>query len=83
MACLSLSMSAKVSARLAPISSVAFPNKITQVEIKSFLERVHGLSVESVRTLNYEGKKKRSKQGYYRRPDYKKVYVTLKEPQQA
>ena len=44
------------------------------------MESVHGLQVDSVRTLNYEGRKKRGKQGFYRRPDYKKVYVTLKEP---
>ena len=47
--------------------------------MKGLLESVYGLEVESVRTLNVEGKKKRSKQGYYRRSDYKKVYITLKE----
>lgn len=42
---------------------------------------MYGLHVASVRTLNVEGKKKRGKHGFYRRPDYKKVYVTLnKEP---
>ena len=51
-----------------------------QAEVKAFLEKAHGLAIESVRTLNVEGKKKRSKTGYYRRADYKKVYVTLKEP---
>ena len=36
--------------------------------------------MESVETINYEGKKKRFKFGMYRRSDYKKAYVTLKEP---
>ena len=48
-----------------------------QPEIKQFLERVYNLNVASVRTLNVEGKKKRGKHGFYRRPDFKKVYVTL------
>jgi large subunit ribosomal protein L23 len=52
-----------------------------QAEVKQFLEKAHGLKVESVRTLNVEGKKKRSKTGFYRRVDYKKVFVTLKNGQ--
>jgi large subunit ribosomal protein L23 len=44
---------------------------------------VYGLEVESVRTVNVEGKKKRSKQGWYRRSDYKKAFVSLKEPAAA
>ena len=35
-----------------------------------------------IRTLNYEGRKKRGKHGYYRRNDYKKAYVTLDPPEQ-
>lgn len=49
-------------------------------EIRQYLEQVYGLSVSKVRTLNVEGRKKRSKHGFYRRPDYKKAYVTLKNP---
>ena len=49
-----------------------------QIEIKQFLERVHGLSVVAVRTANFEGRKKRNKHGFYRRSDWKKAYVTLK-----
>jgi ribosomal protein L23 len=55
------------------------PN-VNKIELKRFLEQVHGLQVETVQTLNYEGKKKRSKTGFFRRPDFKKVYVTLKDP---
>ena len=66
-------------------SSFLSPSKFccafcSQAEIKLFLEKAHNLEVESVRTLNVEGKKKRSKTGFYRRADFKKVYVTLKEP---
>ena len=50
-----------------PLSSVL------QIEIKRFLESVYGLKVEQVRTLNYEGKKKRRKTGFFRQSDYKKV----------
>lgn len=59
------------------LPSLSLPS---QAEVKAFLEKAYGLEVDSVRTLNVEGKKKRSRVGYYRRPDYKKVYVTLKEP---
>ena len=51
-----------------------------QLDIKSLLTRIYGLEVEKVRTLNVEGKKKRGKAGFYRRPDWKKAYVTLKNP---
>ena len=46
-----------------------------QPEIKQILERLYGLRVKTVRTLNAEGKKKRGKHGYYRAADYKKAYV--------
>ena len=52
-----------------------------QLDIKAVLTRVYGLNVEKVRTLNVEGKKKRTKYGYYRKPDWKKAYVTLKPPE--
>ena len=49
-----------------------------QIEIKQFLERVYGLNVASVRTANFEGRKKATKFHTYREPDYKKAFVTLK-----
>jgi large subunit ribosomal protein L23 len=52
-----------------------------QLDIKAVLTRVYGLNVEKVRTLNVEGKKKRTKYGFYRKPDWKKAYVTLKPPE--
>ena len=48
-------------------------SSLLQIEIKRFLESVYGLKVEQVRTLNYEGKKKRRKTGFFRQSDYKKV----------
>ena len=51
-----------------------------QFEIKQYLERIYGLEVSQVRTLNVEGKKKRNKFGFFRRPDYKKAHVTFKRP---
>ena len=56
---------------------------LTQVEIKHFLESVYGLDVLKVNTLNVEGKKKRGKQGFFRRPDYKKAFVVLSPPAAA
>ena len=53
------------------------------MELKQYLEKVYGLRVKKVNTLNYEGKKKRSSKGFYTRTDYKKAYVTLKDPPQT
>eukprot|EP00951_Prasinocladus_malaysianus_P047408 scaffold650339_cov45-Prasinocladus_malaysianus.AAC.1 len=46
----------------------------TKQEIKGILEGVYGMDVASVQTINYEGKKKRSKYGFVRRPDWKKAH---------
>lgn len=50
-----------------------------KVEIKDAVEKIFKVKVESVRTANFHGKKRR--QGRYsgRRPDWKKAYVTLKK----
>ncbi|PSC70457.1 50S ribosomal L23 [Micractinium conductrix] len=50
---------------------------VSKPEIKAFLESVYGLNVAKVNTLNVEGKKKRGKHGFFRRPDFKKAFVTL------
>ncbi len=54
------------------------PSFMIQIEIKQFLERVYGLKVAAIQTVNYEGKKKRRKTGYFLRPGYKKVRQTSK-----
>ncbi len=50
-----------------------------KIEIKDAVEKIFKVKVQSVRTANFHGKKRR--QGRYtgRRPDWKKAYVTLKE----
>ena len=50
-----------------------------QTEVKNLLQTVYKVGVERVHTINYEGKKKRVGNYFYQRPDYKKVYVQLKE----
>lgn len=51
-----------------------------QIEIKRLLESLYGIKVKAVSTINYEGKKKRDRAGYYKRPDYKKAFVELEPP---
>eukprot|EP00245_Coleochaete_scutata_P017949 TRINITY_DN9076_c0_g1_i1.p1 TRINITY_DN9076_c0_g1~~TRINITY_DN9076_c0_g1_i1.p1 ORF type:complete len:115 (-),score=24.14 TRINITY_DN9076_c0_g1_i1:185-529(-) len=64
------------------ITQVAFRTipSATKIEIRRVLESLYGLEIAKVDTLNMEGKKKRTPSGFVRRPDYKKAYVTLKEP---
>ncbi|CAL8468742.1 g8282 [Coccomyxa elongata] len=67
------------------VGNVAFKTtpRVGKIEIKQFLERVYGLKVAAIQTVNYEGKKKRRKTGYFLRSGYKKAYVTLKPPSEA
>ena len=50
-----------------------------KIEIKSAVEKIFKVKVDSVRTANFHGKVRR--QGRYsgRRPDWKKAYVTLRK----
>ena len=50
-----------------------------KIEIKDAVEKIFKVKVQSVRTANFHGKKRR--QGRYtgRRADWKKAYVTLKQ----
>jgi large subunit ribosomal protein L23 len=50
-----------------------------QVEIRTLLQRLYGFDVTRVDTVNYEGKKKRSRAGFFRKPDYKVAYVTMRQ----
>lgn len=56
--------------------------RATKPEIKSAIERIFGVQVAAVRTLNYEGKKTRIRGGRSRqegrKPSWKKAYVKLK-----
>lgn len=48
-------------------------------EIKKAIERVFGVTVLDVRTMNYKGKPKRLGLRFGRRPHWKKAIVTLKK----
>lgn len=50
-----------------------------KIEIKDAVEAIFKVKVESVRTANFHGKKRRQGRYVGRRPDWKKAYVTLKE----
>ena len=52
-------------------------------EIKAAIEQIFdGVKVKKVRTMNYEGKKVRTKYGYGKRADWKKAIVTLTDDSQ-
>lgn len=52
----------------------------SKIEIKRVLESLYGFEVEKVRTLNMEGKKKKRGGLLIAKPDYKKAYITLRNP---
>lgn len=51
----------------------------TKLEIKSAVEAMFNVEVDSVNVLNVKGKLKRSAKGMYKKSDWKKAYVKLKE----
>ncbi len=51
----------------------------TKTEIREAVERVYGVEVKAIRTINVLGKVKRAGNSVGRRPNRKKAYVTLKE----
>ena len=50
-----------------------------KTEIKIAVEKVFGVKVDGVNTLNREGKRKRTRQGWGKRKDTKRAIVTLAE----
>ncbi|HTY62468.1 MAG TPA: 50S ribosomal protein L23 [Acidobacteriota bacterium] len=50
-----------------------------KIEIKDAVEKIFKVKVQSVRTANFHGKKRRQGRYMGRRPDWKKAYVTLKQ----
>ncbi|XP_057748031.1 uncharacterized protein LOC130967235 [Arachis stenosperma] len=69
------------------IHEIAFKTvpSATKLEIKQLLQSFYGLEVQKVRTLNMKGKTKRvwlakGESLVGNKPDYKKAYVTLKNP---
>ena len=55
--------------------------RANKIEIKKAVERIFKVQVETVRTMNYQGKKKRLGRGIGRRRHWKKAVVTLKPGQ--
>lgn len=53
--------------------------KSNKTEIKNAVEKVFGVKVASVNTMNMTGKKKRMGMTVGKRPDWKKAIVTLTE----
>lgn len=51
----------------------------TKDEIKAAVETLFNVKVEVVRTLNFQGKVRRTARGFGKRSDWKKAYVTLPE----
>ncbi|ANY07404.1 50S ribosomal protein L23 [Pseudonocardia sp. HH130630-07] len=54
-----------------------------KTQIKIAVEKVFGVKVTSVNTLNRSGKRKRSRTGYGKRKDTKRAIVTLSEESKA
>lgn len=50
-------------------------------EIKTAVEKLFNVKVESVQTLNVKGKTKRTKHGIGQKSDWKKAYVRLEQGQ--
>jgi large subunit ribosomal protein L23 len=53
--------------------------RANKTEIKIAVEQVFGVKVESVNTLNRQGKRRRTKFGVGKRKDTKRAVVTLKD----
>ena len=51
----------------------------SKLEIKKAVEQLFDVKVESVTTSTQKGKTKRNRFGVYKRSDYKKAFVSLKE----
>jgi large subunit ribosomal protein L23 len=56
------------------------PN-VTKIEIKNLIEKIYGVKILKVNTLNYEGRVKRAPRPrkWYRTNRYKKAIVTVDE----
>jgi large subunit ribosomal protein L23 len=51
----------------------------TKLEIKKAVEDLFDVKVDNVTTATQKGKTKRNRYGIYKKSDYKKAYVVLKE----
>jgi large subunit ribosomal protein L23 len=55
------------------------PKTANKTEIKIAVQKIFGVKVTSVNTLNRPGKRKRSRTGFGKRKDTKRAIVTLSE----
>ncbi|KAM3140229.1 hypothetical protein pb186bvf_007585 [Paramecium bursaria] len=70
----------KVEKNVVTFKLKPYKYSLQKPEIKQYLEKIYGLNVTKVHTLNYMGKIARNhKSGRYRQSDHKKVYVELNE----
>ena len=51
--------------------------EVSKEEIKAAVEKIFNVQVVAVRTLNFQGKVRRTARGFGKRSDWKKAYVTL------
>jgi len=63
------------------LNQVVFKVALTanKLEIKKAVEQLFDVQVESVTTATQKGKTKRNKFGIYKRSNFKKAFVSLKE----
>ena len=54
----------------------------TKAEIKEAVEKLFGVTVDKVTTLNVKGKNKRTFRGVSRKKDWKKAYVSVANGQE-
>ncbi|MBD2859331.1 50S ribosomal protein L23 [Spongiibacter sp. KMU-158] len=54
----------------------------TKLEIKHAVEKLFKVSVTDVRTVNVNGKVKRNRYGFAKKPDWKKAYVSIEQGQE-
>jgi large subunit ribosomal protein L23 len=53
----------------------------TKLEVKKAVEKLFGVKVVNVQTLNVKGKVKQNKFGVVKKPSWKKAYVRLEQGQ--
>ena len=55
------------------------PPSTTKLEIKDYLEKIYGLDVKKVTTVNYDGKVKVRNGKKYQQKAYKRATITLND----
>ncbi len=63
------------------VVSFVVDKKTNKLEIKNVVEEIFKVEVDSVRTVNVAGKRKRTGKSVGKRSNWKKAYVALKEGQ--